>query len=309
MGSFNTSCFITRNSIGYCDPVVIFPIVEHVSGYTLNRVMTNKGEVAIPVSRSTCHSTAYWRFRGEMLYGRYDDCGLFSLDETAENDRELKSFVNALKNNMPHGDFSLTDEIEECSSLYQAWNVIQEFEPDIYLQSWAGYPSRVRWAVCSRHAFDAIMADIEENPSPYDRIPTWQERIEGIKEVFHEIMDIMKEVDADSEKKWNMAIVSNLIDRAVDPDLPHFTSKMAYTTDFRRMSRMFLLNGETEELAEEFNIVFGQRMKLMSLCRWLDEENVTVLPHAYAGQDRSFNRLNRVCEITTRTIMKDNGME
>ena len=88
MGSFNSTCALTRNPIEYDEPVILFPIYCGI----------NKNDNCPDLSDG-------WKFclnesnQPMPLYGCYDDCGLFNLAELAFDDRKSS---NADKHNQSH---------------------------------------------------------------------------------------------------------------------------------------------------------------------------------------------------------------
>ena len=87
MGSFNSTCALTRNPIKYGEPVILFPIYcgidKEPSQATQNNSISNGYGFAVP------NLAEGWKFclnesnRPMPLYGFYDDYGLFNLAEAS----------------------------------------------------------------------------------------------------------------------------------------------------------------------------------------------------------------------------------
>jgi hypothetical protein len=99
MGSFNTTCFVSQQSIAPNDKVVIFP-VSQARGYA-DLSLTIKGvELSVnDYAYSTCHPNAYWGFCGPLLTGTYNDYGAFLLDNNPTNIRMVKLFFDSVRDN------------------------------------------------------------------------------------------------------------------------------------------------------------------------------------------------------------------
>ena len=93
MGSFNTTCFATQQTISEGNTCYVLPIKQN-SGY--NGVSLTKGEktaVGSAVASSTCYSDCFWQPFGGFIKATYADYGQVEIDFT---DEENKNKVNAL---------------------------------------------------------------------------------------------------------------------------------------------------------------------------------------------------------------------
>ena len=98
MGSFNTQCFATKQTIAPDDKVFIFPVIP-ATGYSpveLSGQGANPALKAFAASCTTCHANRYWQPLGLCLQGRYADYGEFELDSSELNLRQLLMFYRFL---------------------------------------------------------------------------------------------------------------------------------------------------------------------------------------------------------------------
>lgn len=98
MGSFNTTCFASNQTIAPSDECVIVPIVQQ-AGY--QPVEVSAGETShslYGITASTCHPDAFWSPAGGFVEGRYHDYGQFELSDTPANRFSVLGFIGWLLN-------------------------------------------------------------------------------------------------------------------------------------------------------------------------------------------------------------------
>lgn len=96
MGSFNSTCALTRNPIKPKEPVIIFPIYCGINKNNNFPDLSNGWELCLNESNEPM-----------PLYGRYDDYGLFSLSEISLGSNEMNvSQVNRSLNNFKGGKYT-----------------------------------------------------------------------------------------------------------------------------------------------------------------------------------------------------------
>ena len=97
MGSFNTTCMVSLQTIVPGASVVLLPITQSM---TYSPVDVSYGDLdkysLYGVSESTCYSNAFWQYVGTSFTGKYDDYGCFNLFDTTENQNNLIHFFNFL---------------------------------------------------------------------------------------------------------------------------------------------------------------------------------------------------------------------
>lgn len=132
MGSFNTTCFATRQTIAPDDGALIFPVVK-VNGYASIPVVQHfQGEkLNFEAYGPTdfIYPNALWHPMGFAFRATYDDYGNFNLEKSSFNRKQLYMFYRRLKDwacHTPKGsnpyhekEFTLTDLLK-VSNLSEA---------------------------------------------------------------------------------------------------------------------------------------------------------------------------------------------
>lgn len=93
MGYFNTTCFVSQQTIVPGAEVVIIPIVQQS---TFNRIQLSNSISEYGVFNTTCYPTAFWGHSGPIIRGNYDDYGLFDILDTPDNHHNFVHFFNYL---------------------------------------------------------------------------------------------------------------------------------------------------------------------------------------------------------------------
>lgn len=99
MGSFNTTCFATRQTIAPGDGVVLFPIYQFLGHASTPVVVVNsdsRTEVNARGPDQFIYPDALWKPLGCALKGHYDDCGTFVLDSGDFNREQLLALHDIL---------------------------------------------------------------------------------------------------------------------------------------------------------------------------------------------------------------------
>lgn len=89
MGSFNTTCFASNQTIAPGDLARVIPVMQQG---TYRTVSLSKGELAAKlhgIANSVCGPNAFWKPVAGFLPARYDDYGLFNLVLDTEADRSV----------------------------------------------------------------------------------------------------------------------------------------------------------------------------------------------------------------------------
>lgn len=93
MGSFNTTCFASQQTIAPGDPCLVLPIVQSASYHPVS-VHTPAGIVPrYGVTSSTCYPNSFWTPAGPMLEATYNDYGRVLLTDTQANRFKLLHLV------------------------------------------------------------------------------------------------------------------------------------------------------------------------------------------------------------------------
>lgn len=180
MGSFNTTCFVTQQTISYGDEVVLFPILCNSSDYPVSIIDKNGNRTGVYANTtSTCYPDAFWEFCGQYITAEYDDYGDFTLHTTEDNKESLvhlfkllkeRSYITEAGENSCHDlAFDMSElEYDETrfESLLSVFNEMWEVsvgENRVFVKSdFKGLPKELSFAVMHKSAFDYLIG-LSEN--------------------------------------------------------------------------------------------------------------------------------------------------
>ena len=195
MGSFNTSCFVSRQTIAPGDPCIVIPIRQERTHHEVE--LTFHGNVSRqcgPYS-SPCYPTRYWTPAGAFFEAKYVDRHEMRLADTVNNRVYLHVFLQDVLTFAPtvtQGENSAHDHAfnlmafilehapsagtavlqveaseavaaawpdEVFAQLHQCWNYIAErvFEQRVFLADYFGMLRPASFAVMHKAAFLALV--------------------------------------------------------------------------------------------------------------------------------------------------------
>jgi hypothetical protein len=93
MGSFNTTCFASGQTIAPGDRAFIMPILQASGDDAVEMAYGGKQYSLYGIANSTCYPHAFWEPYGGFLEGTYDDYGEFELVDTPINRARLLQFI------------------------------------------------------------------------------------------------------------------------------------------------------------------------------------------------------------------------
>ncbi len=145
MGSFNVSCFVSRQTIAPRDGCFVIP-VRQASGYSPvalhhgGRQTTLFGPCA-----STCHPTRFWVPAGAALEAVYDDYGRAALSDTPHNREMLRLFLVEAAERVPRVEAG-PNSVHDVALDFQA--VVREHAPELLSGGAPSFEALVRcWDV------------------------------------------------------------------------------------------------------------------------------------------------------------------
>lgn len=184
MGSFNTSCMVTQQTIVPSAEAVILPISKQATYSPVEMTKNGQEFSQFGFAHTTCYPTAFWGYGGPMLRGTYDDYGRFDLDNTEENRLNLLSFFNHLLDNAfttKQGENQYHDHGFYMEKLYQRqkqytfvelesiWETVWEVASQnrLFVSNYQGEPRNLQFAVMHRAAADYLIETVNKFKS-YD---------------------------------------------------------------------------------------------------------------------------------------------
>ncbi len=96
MGSFNTTCFASRQTIATHDRCVVVPILQQSTYAPIEGTFADQPFSLYGVCNSTCYPTRFWAPEGPFLEAKYDDYGRFELEDTPLNRWKLMTYISDL---------------------------------------------------------------------------------------------------------------------------------------------------------------------------------------------------------------------
>jgi hypothetical protein len=183
MGSFNTTCFVSQQTISTGDETVIIPIIQQSTYKPVDLLIETRDGIQ-EVSKygycsSTCYPTAFWGYAGPLIKGKYDDYGRFELTKTEENAQNLYSFLNSLVDkicDVKQGENSSHDiplnfkelynpkEKQTFESLVKAWDKLWELshESRLFITNYKGEPTSLAFAVMHQVTADYLIEELSK---------------------------------------------------------------------------------------------------------------------------------------------------
>ncbi len=337
MGSFNTTCFVSQQTISTEDKAVILPILQQ-STY-------NPVELLVPVregvkeiskygySSSSCYATAFWGYAGPMLKGVYSDYGNFQLEKTKDNEQNLRSFLNSLVGKIcdvkpgenkyhDHGlSFATIYNPKEKYSFEQLTEVMDKVwelssKSRLFIRIYNGEPVNMAFAVMHEATANYL---IEET----NKCKTWDDESLEQKTYFHNYLN--------KKLSENLSLFSDnkdLRDKFSDRDRLSFYVvnvtglesfgigeqegthiRNYYPRDDSIMEKLEkYLKNDRKEIEKEFSDKFFENFKNQIDHRYiasgLERLNVKLSPMVYASQDYTNelgnDYLKMVAEVNSR---------
>lgn len=130
MGCFNTTCFVSGQTIAPRDPCYVLPI-QQAASYNPMKISHDETRLEVSgVAHTTCYPHCFWEAAGSFLAGTYDDYGQVALDDTPANNLRLTEFARTLLEETFVVEVG-ENEVHEVPVDFKAF--MQENTPELYL--------------------------------------------------------------------------------------------------------------------------------------------------------------------------------
>lgn len=93
MGSFNTSCFVSRQTIAPGEHCMVIPIIQQATYRPMEVQSRGEKSELYGISSSVCYPTRFWTPVGSFIEAKYDDYGRFELIDTPLNRYKLADYL------------------------------------------------------------------------------------------------------------------------------------------------------------------------------------------------------------------------
>ena len=98
MGSFNTTCFASQQTIIPGAKCLILPISQQSTFDSVSLEKDAEQTTAWGIANTTCHPSCFWSHAGPIVRGTYYDYGCYKLEDSSENMAALTSLFKDLLN-------------------------------------------------------------------------------------------------------------------------------------------------------------------------------------------------------------------
>jgi hypothetical protein len=315
MGSFNTTCFVSNQTIASGDKCRVIPIVQQATYQPVSLTWKGNSEDIYGVSHSTCYSTAFWKPAADVIPAEYDDYGQVKILFSPLSRAKLMSFFREVLEKCPvvaqgenkyHDqpfDFSaflsqkaphlsarfaqdkdikpLTQLDELDVELTACWDYIFEVasEHRLFICNYQGVPRPLQFAVMHEVAYEALIAETA-NQKTWDGVSCEQTTfLQHAVQKAKEVTQKYAENNFDMRDFW----FSNAFREA----LAYFNREGSYTSPLElvmvpKMVEKYYANEITEnQFIERLLPQLNDRYALAAL----EEFNLKLSPMVYAGQD------------------------
>lgn len=314
MGSFNTTCFVSQQTISTNDEVIVFPISQQTTSNPVELVVHSRNEdkkvSKYGYTSSTCHSTAFWAYDGPMLKGKYDDYGRIEFQDTKENKEMLLSFLKYLSTKvcdvklgentshdlaMVYSDIFNPKEKYSFDELIEIMDKVWEMsdESRLFVTNYNGEPVSMAFSVMHACAGDYLVEEVSKQKS-------WDGCSLESKNYFHfyvnkKLAQTLEIFTGKKEKKDIVSFfavnVSSLEGFRIGEKEGAFIGKHYDLSNFimDKLIDYFKTNGSattvSKDLTNELFEVFKTQIEHRYIVEGLDAINVKLTPMVYATQD------------------------
>lgn len=331
MGSFNTTCFVTQQTIAGKDKCYILPVRQAFGYKPVELRRLGEDFTRYGICHQDCYPDANWEPVGNFLEGEYDDYGLVELANTPLNHHRLISFFRQLQNysfvtepgeNYIHDvpfDFPafVEGEPELQELLRGAGPGDQKARHELLMKAWAYYeqvsqqyrvftasygepePRQVRHAILHEDAYHRLIA-LTEGRRGYKGQPYTR------RSVFDRLLDEVTGLADNTQPKlaamhWGLKL-----------SLIGFSSGMSFDDEdevFEPFFERFFQGAMTKDaLFEAVRPWLDSRFVMLGLTQL----NIRISPMTYATQDYS-NEIGQqyaafvreTCEVITANRSRD----
>lgn len=302
MGSFNTTCFVTQQTISTKNPCYILPIKQSGGHSGVQLIRNEKPAVGTSIADSTCYADCFWKPMSGFIKATYNDYGQVTINFEAEKDNILALFgvLNCDAYVTLAGENKFHDvpfDIQKCidtKNIEQAWDMMWEaavHELRVFVRPYANNsPTQFTFAIMSEQAYDYLL-----NYS--DSIVGWSKtswkREDRINSVFSELEKRMEEFNSltvhngeyavGGPRYTNMRsivlkeIVDDMIRGGSNVSTPYSVVKSVIDISQR--------SSKLEDFSAEDKAKLKELMEFGYIMNALDSMNIKISPMVYASQD------------------------
>jgi hypothetical protein len=282
MGSFNTTCFASMQTIASYDECYIIPIAQSSSYRPVEISRKDKEYSVFSFTNSTCYTHAFWKPCGRMIRANYDDYGRFIIPVAIDNLRNLESFLQSVKGklfaskegeNSSHDvpfDPSDIDVYFPIKSFDTLWSAVEEHR--VFVSDYQGTPRPLAFAVVSAPAVRNLIEYTSKLKNWEGESNKIEDRIARLKKRFDEEILPLKDT------RMFYIHIRMLIE---EPFNMGEYCRMNVGEDIHDISKEIEENGFTDKVVELLKPMFNET----HFYTGLNELNIKITPQFYASQD------------------------
>jgi hypothetical protein len=328
MGSFNTTCFVTNQTIASEDRVRLFPIAQQTSYNPVKLSYKDKEWEQFSYCSSTCYPTRFWEFCGPCLTGEYDDYGQFILDNTPKNQDSIRRVFNYLLGNAAitkKGKNECHDIAFDMSKIYskdkkytfkqliniweKMWTAVVH-ECRVFVRDYQGAFRPFGFSVMHESTAKYLI-DFSENSKDWNGLV--ETRYDFIKNTYneHHVIDLVKEYLSDKEANFMSmfrieGIVRDYLRCGEGMDVARH-----YNIDYDAVI-VKIANGMlagmaseiTDGIVKDIMPLFDSLFDAHYIMGGLNELNISISPIVYASQDYSNDVGKQYTELVTKVCQE-----
>jgi hypothetical protein len=308
MGSFNTTCFASQQTIAPHDRVTIIPIARSVS-YNKIEFDSEEYQPMYSFCTNTCHSDAFWHASGPILTGKYDDYGYVILDindTTRPYLIELFQFVHKYSvvsqatDRDPKFDFSELFELKKMytdDQLNDIWHHLEQavgeyrvFITDRQLR----YVTPFSFAILHTATADWLTESVKKTKNYLNVTNSYENIIkQHVKECFEYWFDEKKFIADPSRTmlmiSMQLGLMSQIsVGNSYNSIAVHwYKSNDTYTAVHQLLKQHLTSNMDFNVLVQPIVELMRPKLDAVYLLQGLGDLNIRIEPMVYATQDYS----------------------
>lgn len=305
MGSFNTTCFVSQQTIVPGAKCIILPIIQQ-STYDEIELISPDNSFETSVlghAHTTCYPTCYWGYYGPLITGTYYDYGKFEIDNSGENIKSLKFLFNKLLSDSfktKQGENEYHDVAFDMSSLYspeteysfeqligiwdEIWMVTCEHR--LFVRNYKHQPRSFQFAVMHQKSAEYLI-NMVSNEKSWDGMSYHQYNYfeNFVKSKLGKFVDETKEVPPELLEFvfWR---IESLDGYRVGDSEGSFISSLYRSPNGVIDILQTMVSGDFSKMPELFQL-YKTQLDHRYIHRGLDDLNIKLSPMVYASQDYS----------------------
>ena len=326
MGSFNTTCFVSQQTIVPGAKCIILPIIQQSTYDEIQLISPDKSfeTSVLGHAHTTCYPTCFWGYYAPLITGTYYDYGKFEIDNSGENIQSLKFLFNKLLKDSfktKQGENEYHDHAFDMSSLYSSdteysfeqligiwdeiWMVTSEHR--LFVRNYKHQPRSFQFAVMHQKSAEYLINMVSNEKSwdgmSYHQFNYFQNYIKSkLVKFVDETKDIPPEL-----LEFVFWRIESLDGYRVGDSEGSFISSLYCSPNGVIDILQTMVTGDLSKMNELFDL-YKTQLDHRYIHHGLDDLNIKLSPMVYASQDYS-NDLGSAFLEMVKTVNADINAE